>query len=70
MKVRNVLAGLAVLLGFSASVAYSAPAESVTYDYFDEQGDLVGSSVLTCSGRYAMYGIKTDIFIRQTVPCR
>lgn len=70
MKVRRkVLTGLAVLLCFSATIAYSRPAESVSYDYFDAAGDLVGSSVLTCNGNYSLWGIKTDNFIRQTEPC-
>ncbi len=74
MKIKKSLAFVAVIAAAAAwsSVAFAQPMQSTSSVYFDESGNMVGQSILFCSGNpLSLHGgnVHTPYHVDTSVPC-
>lgn len=63
MKIRIVMSFVATIVVALFSVqAYALPPESLSFTYYDEEMNVIGTSTLACNGQRTFDGATSDIY--------
>ncbi len=68
---KRALVAAVLISAMMGAVAYvhAARSQMTEITYFDAQGEIVGEVLYPCSGRVQSWGITTQSYYIETIPC-